>query len=1003
MVLALPLVGIKSDFSNAVNSGTSNKAITANGNAVASSAQSNFYGGSFYFDGNGDYLSIPQTSDLDQNTDFTIEYWIYINSQGGSQYITPFGGNTNYYTIQFYPGQVPYIVRYAASTVASGGKISLQKWCHIALTKSGNTLRCFADGVLQCSGDEVASPTLGGEFNIGRNGSTYTDYFDGYMSDFRFYKGLAKYTQNFIPASTDPDILPDTPSGVSYSSNLTQITDGAVAFDGSGDYLSLANSADFAFGTGDFTIECFINTKSANGGIACLTGGSTGYWGLNINSSTFYWQSSVGVTNLWSYSASSILDGNWHHISVSRSGSLSRFFIDGILVATNTDNTNYSGTAGSLYIVRDVNPNELNGFISNLHVVKGTALYTSNFTPPTGPISSVANTKLLCCKSNSSATAADVTPGTITANGNAAASNFNPFTANINTQRGKQSGYCTLNPLNQLVSNSSGIENGNLTYKSPTSSSAYSYAAGTISFSSDTNIGYYYEVTQEAYGAYSGAGFIDASYYMGGIDANNPPGNTQNSLKNATVLDNTGRLCSFNSNPSYSSSWSDNGTVLSVAIKNNKVWYAINGIWIGGGPSVNGTPATTISTTLNLTPFALGLTYSSVGKQAFNFGQKPFKFPPPAGFQPLTLANTPRPTIVRPDQYVGISTWTGTGAARSITTGFKPDLVWVKKRGSTSDRNIITDSVRGANLTLNSDDTRSEASATEAGQITAFNGNGFSLGTNSNVTGNGDTFVAWSWKAGGNSNTYNINDVGYATASAAGLTAGTITPTGASVNTKSGFSIIKVPGTASAASFSHGLGQAPAFVILKETNGTGDWQVGHKSLSSGAWTSRLGLNLTTAEETTSSAWNNTPPTSSLITVGATSNVNNDFIVYAWAEVPGFSKFGLYTGNGSADGPMVITGFRPRWILVRSTSAARDWLLYDTARGVYNEQVEGPLQPNTSGTPYTNSGYTPFDILSNGFKPRAATTNFNANGETHIYAAFAETPTQNLYGAQANAR
>jgi hypothetical protein len=125
--------------------------------------------------------------------------------------------------------------------------------------------------------------------------------------------------------------------------------------------------------------------------------------------------------------------------------------------------------------------------------------------------------------------------------------------------------------------------------------------------------------------------------------------------------------------------------------------------------------------------------------------------------------------------------------------------------------------------------------------------------------------------------------------------------------------------------------------------------------------------------------------------------------YLWAEIPGFSKFGSYIGNGNADGPVIITGFRPRWILIRSTSSARDWLLYDTARGVYNPQVEGPLQPNTSGTPYTNSGYTPFDILSNGFKPRASTTNFNANGETHIYAAFAESPTFNLYGAQANAR
>jgi hypothetical protein len=164
----------------------------------------------------------------------------------------------------------------------------------------------------------------------------------------------------------------------------------------------------------------------------------------------------------------------------------------------------------------------------------------------------------------------------------------------------------------------------------------------------------------------------------------------------------------------------------------------------------------------------------------------------------------------------------------------------------------------------------------------------------------------------------------------------------------------------------------------------------------------LGLNLTTAEETTSSAWNNTPPTSSLITVGATSNVNNDFIVYAWAEIPGFSKFGRYTGNGSStNGPFVYTGFRPRFILTKAIDSALDWNIFDAARDSYNS-VNKVLFPNLSNQESNYIAYTPFDFLSNGFKLRSSIV-WNASSTTYIYAAFAETPTQNLYGGQANAR
>ena len=1007
LVLALPLVGIKSDFSNAVNSGTSNKAITANGNAAASSAQSNFYGGSWYFDGTGDFLEITPTTDFALPGNFTIECWFYAPALSGNYALFSIGSYTN--GLYFRTGEsgvntrLTVYMNNSQIALTSSGTVVAAQWNHFAVVRSGSTVNLFINGILSASGTSSFSIPAATTY-VGRAGHTTGEDASGYFQDVRVYKGLAKYTSNFIPASTDPDIVPDSPSGVSYSSNVALVpsTDGAVAFDGDGDYLTTSGSSDYAFGTGDFTIECFVYTTTISGTARIvnqnLSNVDSGYGTFllyrNGSSLLFYSSTSNGSWNIVSaLSIGTISPNVWTHIVVTRQSGTVYTWKDGIQQASVSAAGNINDSTGNVFIGKQPgsgNTDYWSGFISNFHLVKGTALYTANFTPPTAPISSVANTKLLCCKSNSSATAADVTPGSITANGNAAASNFNPFTVNINTQRGKQSGYATWNPLDKHPDMS--VSNGNLT----------------ASVASPAN----WRVVRSNIGITTGKWYWESlcsgTYMCLGI-------NTQDARLDDSVdsfgksyaycydgVTRTGTL----PNPSYGGTFGT-GDLISVAFDadNKTLTFYKNGINLGVAFSnINvGSGSTT-----TWFPYVTHYTNTS---SFTNFGQKPFKFPPPAGFQPLTLANTPRPTIVRPDQYVGIVTYTGNGTnGRQINVGWKPDLVWIKGRENMSDGfpydHNLYDTVRGAGKNLRSNNSAAENTNDQYGYISSFTNTGFTVTGGSTddyyVNDNGKNFVAWCWKAGGNSNTFNINDVGYATASAAGLTAGTITPTGASVNTKSGFSIIKVPGTASAASFSHGLGQAPAFVILKETNGTGDWQVGHKSLSSGAWTSRLGLNLTTAEETTISAWNNTPPTSSLITVGATSNVDNNFIVYAWAEIPGFSKFGSYSGNNSADGPVVITGFRPRWILWKNSSAESAWTLMDTERSRYNAAV-ARLRANGSDTENTTGTGSTIDILSNGFKVRTTGTDINDSTNVYIYAAFAETPTQNLYGAQANAR
>jgi hypothetical protein len=225
----------------------------------------------------------------------------------------------------------------------------------------------------------------------------------GYIQDFRVYT-TAKYTQNFIPASTDPDILPDTPSGVSYSSNVALVpsTDGAVAFDGSGDYLTSTESSDeYNFSSGDWTIEyfsycvsqptdatSFSNVKSfASGTRSIIVNQNSNNLQLLVNTTGSGGWTTVGTTtNTLS---------NWRHIAITRSSGTITFFVDGQSIGTTTDTPYNSASNDTVYFGRNGGDGSgyFAGFISNARIINGTALYTSNFTPPSAPLTSVAKHK----------------------------------------------------------------------------------------------------------------------------------------------------------------------------------------------------------------------------------------------------------------------------------------------------------------------------------------------------------------------------------------------------------------------------------------------------------------------------------------------------------------------------------------------------------------------------------------------------------------------------------
>jgi hypothetical protein len=368
--------------------------------------------------------------------------------------------------------------------------------------------------------------------------------------------------------------------------------------------------------------------------------------------------------------------------------------------------------------------------------------------------------------------------------------------------------------------------------------------------------------------------------------------------------------------------------------------------------------------------------------------------------------------IPRPNQYVGITTWKGDDQASHVINDLNfdgvPDFVWIKRRDGNASSHQLYDTIRGATKPLVSNASSSEDTQT-SGLIDFVRG-GFELGASSVVNGldgdNGNVpfnYVAWCWKAGGNSNTFNIDDVGYASAAAAGLDGGNKTPTGASVGTKQGFSIIKFTNdSTSPITLSHGLTQAPTFVLLKALTGSVGWTVGHTSIG---FTKRLKLNGTDAESASANYFNDTAPTSSLITLGA-NNVSNDFIMYSWHDVPGLQKFGKYEGNQNADGTYVELGFRPALIWVKNIdNSSGHWIIVDKERDKTNP-LGTKLATNLGNGDFLGGSFrAECDFLSNGFKMRGNSTDSSGmnKSDTYVYCAWAEAPTVNLYGGGANAR
>ena len=490
---------------------TNNFAVTAVGDTKPTNFNPYLTGWSNYFDGTGDYLTTPSNAALVLGTgDFTLECWVNATSTPSDVGIFEsrtdgLGTTDNGFTLTAFSSSVIRIYSNGI-LISSSGTAYVNAWCHVAVVRASGVLALYVNGVSQGTSSAVRNLTntdavIGaGRYN---SNSTPSAFFPGYISNFRVVKGTAVYTANFTPP-TQP-LTPITGTSlltcqsnriVDTSTNNLAITrngdvsvrsfspfeepassSGSGYFDGTGDYLTVPSNAAFQLGSGDFTIECwvYINAVGASGTWFAGPWGVSG--GTNRSWDFAYYPAGGGIVFGYSTNGTNgtLITGNttlslntWYHVAAVRSGDTLTIYQNGILLgsASMAGITINPGT-NSLWV--GANPEDnggssfaLNGYISNLRVVKGTALYTTTFTPPTTPLTAVTNTSLLTLQSNTPAANntfldASSSNSLVTRAGNATQGSFSPYSP---------SGW-------------SNYFDGSSTYLTlPSSSSAYNFSSG---------------------------------------------------------------------------------------------------------------------------------------------------------------------------------------------------------------------------------------------------------------------------------------------------------------------------------------------------------------------------------------------------------------------------------------------------------------------------------------------------------------------------------------------
>ena len=379
-----------------------------------------------------------------------------------------------------------------------------------------------------------------------------------------------------------------------------------------------------------------------------------------------------------------------------------------------------------------------------------------------------------------------------------------------------------------------------------------------------------------------------------------------------------------------------------------------------------------------------GVTAAGGNKDSSGIGD--FKYPVPSGALALCSKNLARinkergtaSKILNPKRHFDVLTYTGDGQNNRKVTGlqFKPDFLWIKRRDSGANHGLY-DVVRGATSRLVSDTENVED--TNLPHLVSFDGDGFTLGSDTYQNGNTQTFVAWCWKAGGAAVTNNDGSIA----------------TSISANQEAGFSIVTWSGNGSAgATLGHGLGKKPKMIIIKRrAGGTQDWfmDVGEieNQRSGRYWRLRGSI----SPQTDTNVFPNTAPTSTVFSVGADAGVNasgSTYVAYVWTDISGYSAFGTYRGNGDTDGRYVTTGFKPRFVMTKR-SAVDSWMMWDSQRSGGHNLIHNRTNAGASDAESTSisDGTSTLDMYGDGFKWRGQSNDTNGDGDNYVYMCFGE--------------
>ena len=461
------------------------------------------------------------------------------------------------------------------------------------------------------------------------------------------------------------------------------------------------------------------------------------------------------------------------------------------------------------------------------------------------------------------------------------------------------------------------------------------------------------------------------------------------------------------SNLSYGAGASGDVWQVAFDADNGKIWFGQNNTWDNSGNPATGT-GESYSSIPSSTWVPITCSYNDGNSENYpqNFGQDgsfsgritdagnadgngfgTFKYSPPSGFLSLCAANIPVDEDIDPaltdtnihSKNFNVGLYAGNSSTQTVDVGLQPDLVIWKNR-STANSIIQMDSSRGtsASMQINKDGTESNA---YAGYMTAFSSTGPTFastgGADVGTNQTGSNYVTWCWRANGGTTSTNTD--------------GTIASS-VQANTAGGFSIVTYSGNStSGATIGHGLSAKPDCIWIKARNKSESWVVYHTSTTANNYT-LLNHNYTPSDST--SRFNDTEPSSTVITLGNDPSVNGstyNYVAYVWHNVIGAQKFGTYYGNGNADGPFINMGFRPRMVIFKRTDSTDNWQAHDTARDIYNPSDTEIAYDSDNSQTETSSTNNLVDFCANGIKIRNSNNAYNNSTGTYIYLAWGDVP------------